>query len=89
MSMELAVHIVREALQIVLLLSAPILLASLSIGFLVSLFQAMTQIHEMMLAAIPKILAVIAVLIIFLPWMLKIIITFTSNLIINIPNYIH
>jgi len=88
MSIELAVHTIREALQIVLLLSAPILLASLSIGFLVSLFQAVTQKHEMMLTAIPKIISVIADLIIFLPWMLNIIITFTSNLIINIPNYI-
>ena len=70
------------------MLAGPVLLFGLVAGILVSMFQAVTSINEMTLVFIPKMLAVGLALLIFFPWMLQIIITFTQNIIINIPNYI-
>ena len=87
MSQQLAIDIGREMLMIVILLSAPLLGASLIMGIIVSIFQAVTQIHEMTLTFIPKIAAVTIVLIILMPWMLNIIVDFTVRLLANLPNY--
>ena len=57
-------------------------------GVLVSMFQAATQINEMTLVFVPKMLGVALALLFFFPWMMKIIISFTQNLIINLPTYI-
>jgi len=89
MTQEFVLDICRESIKITLLLSAPLLGAGLLIGLLVSIFQAVTQIQEMTLTFIPKILAVVIALIIFLPWMMRTILSFTTNLIIHIPDYIH
>jgi len=89
MTQEFVLDICRESIKITLLLSAPLLGAGLLIGLLVSIFQAVTQIQEMTLTFIPKILAVVIALIIFLPWMMRPILSFTTNLIIHIPDYIH
>ena len=89
MTQEFVLDICRESIKITLLLSAPLLGAGLLIGLLVSIFQAVTQIQEMTLTFIPKILAVVIALIIFLPWMMRTILNFTTNLIIHIPDYIH
>ena len=70
------------------MLAGPVLLFGLVAGILVSMFQAVTSINEMTLVFIPKMLAVGLALLIFFPWMLQIIITFTQNVIISIPNYI-
>ena len=70
------------------MLAGPVLLFGLVAGILVSMFQAVTSINEMTLVFIPKMLAVGLALLIFFPWMLQIIITFTQNVIINIPSYI-
>jgi flagellar biosynthetic protein FliQ len=58
------------------------------VGLTVSIFQAATQIHEASLAFVPKILAIIVCLIILLPWMLQILVTFTTGIISNIPVYV-
>jgi flagellar biosynthetic protein FliQ len=71
--------------MVTLYLGAPLLLTALLIGLLVSLFQAATQINEMTLSFIPKILGVFAVLIIAGPWLLSLIIDFTRTLFQNIP----
>ena len=89
MSTEFVTGIMLEAIKLTLLLAAPVLIFGLVAGLLVSLFQAVTQIQEMTLTFIPKILAVAISLIIFFPWMLRIITTFTQNLLTNIPMYIH
>ncbi len=63
----------------------PMLLAGLIVGLLVSMFQAATQINEMTLVFIPKMLAVGLALLIFFPWMLQLMIDFTQNVFSNIP----
>jgi len=80
MTQEMAVHVVKEALFIAFLLAGPMLAAGLVIGLLVGIFQSVTQIHEMTLTFIPKILAVAAVLILLLPWMAQALLSFTRNL---------
>jgi flagellar biosynthetic protein FliQ len=89
MSQEFVIGFALEALKITILLSAPMLTFGLVAGLLVGIFQAVTQIHEMTLTFIPKILAVVIALVIFFPWMLKLILDFTENLFINLPYYVH
>jgi len=87
MSQQLAIDIGREMLMIVVLLSAPLLGASLIMGLIISIFQAATQINEITMTFIPKIAAVTIVLIILMPWMLNIIVDFTVKLLVSLPNY--
>jgi len=75
----------KKAFETALLVSAPLLGASLVVGVLVSVFQAVTQINEMTLAFIPKILAVAVVLVIFFPWMLQLMTEFTRELYMSVP----
>ncbi len=77
-----------EAIKLAVLLAAPVLLFGLVAGVLVSMFQAATQINEMTLVFIPKMIAVAVAMLIFFPWMLQMIVAFTENLINNIPFYI-
>jgi len=88
MSPEFVTGFIFEALKVTILLAAPVLLSGLIAGLAVSIFQAATQINEMTLVFIPKMLAVGIALVVFLPWMLNIIVTFAHDLFINIPNYI-
>ena len=78
-----AVSLFKGALWMTVLLSAPMLIFGLVAGLVVSIFQAVTQIHEMTLTFIPKILAVVAGLVLFLPWMLHQMISYTTNLYLN------
>ncbi len=89
MSPEFVTGFLTEALKTAILLAAPILLCGLVVGVLVAMFQAATQINEMTLVFIPKMLAVSIALLIFFPWMLQVILNFTRNLITNMPTYIH
>ncbi len=73
----------------VLYLTMPVLLAAFVVGLIISILQAATQIQEMTLAFIPKILAVIAVLFFFGPWMLNLIISFTKEIFNLIPQIFH
>ena len=88
MSPELVIYLGKQALQTAALLAAPLLGAGLLAGIIVSIFQAVTQIHEMTLTFVPKIIAVATALVIFTPWMLNLIVDFTSSLLMNLPNYI-
>jgi len=74
-----------EGLKTAILLAAPMLLAGLIVGLLVSMFQAATQINEMTLVFIPKMLAVGLALLIFFPWMLQLMIDFTQQVFSNLP----
>jgi flagellar biosynthetic protein FliQ len=74
------IDIGREALIITLVLSGPMLIVGLLIGLLVGVFQAVTQIHEMTLTFIPKILAMVLVFLATLPWMLLKMVDYTTNL---------
>jgi flagellar biosynthetic protein FliQ len=77
-----------EAIKTAVFLSAPMLLAGLLVGLLVSIFQAATSINEMTLTFIPKMLAVAAALIFFFPWMMQTMIVFTTNLFENMIFYV-
>jgi len=88
MSVDMVMGIMGQALKVTLLISAPALLVGLAVGIAVSIFQAVTQIQEMTLVFVPKILAVMFALLVALPWMLNLLLTFTRNLISNLPMYI-
>jgi len=88
MTPEFVTGFLSEGIKIAILLAAPMLFAGLAVGLIVSIFQAATQINEMTMTFIPKILAVGLALLIFFPWMLQTMIEFVRNLFINIPNYI-
>ncbi|HDD44876.1 MAG TPA: flagellar biosynthesis protein FliQ [Candidatus Desulfofervidus auxilii] len=88
MTPEFVLGIGQETLKITLLISAPMLLAGLIAGVLVSLFQAVTQIHEMTLIFVPKILAVVVALIFFSPWMLRLMLDFTIRIFTQFPIYL-
>lgn len=80
MTQEFVIAMAKDALITAVLLSAPVLAVSLVVGLLVSLFQAVTQINEVTLTFVPKILAVFAVLAIFGPWMMNTILAYTQQL---------
>jgi flagellar biosynthetic protein FliQ len=77
-----------RALEVTLLLSAPLLIIALVVGLLVGVFQAATQINEMTLSFIPKLIAMAATLAIAGPWMLKLIVGYTRELFESIPGLI-
>ncbi|HCM61864.1 MAG TPA: flagellar biosynthetic protein FliQ [Morganella sp. (in: Bacteria)] len=74
-----------EAMKVALMLAAPLLLAALAAGLLISLLQAATQVNEMTLSFIPKILSVISVIVIAGPWMLNLLIDYMRGLLNNLP----
>ncbi len=78
----------QEALRVVLLVSAPMLGLGLAVGLMVSVFQATTSIQEQTLAFIPKIVAVFVAILIFGPWMLRIMVEYFTNVFVNLPIYI-
>lgn len=88
MENEFAVEVVNQAIKVTLMLAAPMLIGALVVGVLVSIFQAVTQINEQTLSFIPKILVIIAALVIFSPWMMETMVTFTQDLITSIPELI-
>jgi flagellar biosynthetic protein FliQ len=88
MTPETVVTVGRQALELTLTLAAPLLLTALAVGLIVGIFQAATQINEMTLSFIPKLLAMAAVLAITGPWMLRTLVEYTRNLIQNIPGMI-
>ena len=88
MENEFAIEVVNQAIKVTLMLSAPMLIGALVVGVLVSIFQAVTQINEQTLSFIPKILVIIAALVIFSPWMMETMVTYTQDLITSIPELI-
>jgi len=77
-----------ETFKIALLLSLPMLLAGLIAGLTISIFQATTQINEMTLSFVPKIILVVIVIIFTMPWMMNSMIEFTTNMINRIPTFL-
>ena len=88
MSPEQVLTLAREALLLTLMLAAPLLIASLAVGVLVGLFQAATQINEMTLSFIPKLMALAAVVVIAGPWMLQTLTEYTRRLFESIPGLV-
>ncbi len=88
MTQETIITLGQRAMELAILVSAPLLLAVLVVGVLVSLFQAATQINEMTLSFVPKLLVLVVVLLLAGPWMLELLVDFTRNLLKDIPNLI-
>ncbi|MBW1763973.1 MAG: flagellar biosynthesis protein FliQ [Deltaproteobacteria bacterium] len=88
MTPEFVVNLGSEAIKLALMLSLPLLGIGLIVGLCVAVLQATTQIQEMTLTMIPKIIAVLLVLLFASPWMLEKLSSFTSHLILNIPQMI-
>lgn len=78
-----------RALQLALMLAAPLLLTALAVGVIVGVFQAATQINEQTLSFIPKLLATAGVLVLTGPWMLRLLVEYTHRLFDSIPALIH
>ena len=88
MTPETVMTIGTKALEMTMLLAAPLLLVALAVGLLMGVFQAATQINEMTLSFIPKLLGMAAVLVIAGPWMLKMMVGYTRELFESIPRLI-
>jgi len=88
MTPEFVISFGREAFLIALLLSGPALLVGLVVGLLVAIFQAVTQIQEITLTIIPKIIAIIGVLVLLYPWLLSKAMDYFTIVFTNIPQYI-
>jgi flagellar biosynthetic protein FliQ len=88
MEVSTVIALGRSALELTLALAGPVLLFGLVAGLAVSVFQALTQINEITLTFIPKIAATAAALVLFGPWMLERLTTFTTNLFQSLPSYV-
>ena len=77
----------QDALTVILLISGPLLLTGLGVGLVVGILQTVTSIQETTLAYIPKMLAVVCVFIICLPWLSRTLVSYTAQLLISLPQY--
>lgn len=84
-----AITLLQNAVIMTMLISAPVLLVAMVVGLLISLFQAITQIQEMTLTFVPKIVAVMLTLLFLSSWMITKLVDYTHELIVSIPNIIH
>ncbi len=85
MGFDMAVSLVRQGVLQILFLSAPALLVSMAVGLVIAILQATTQIQEQTLTFVPKIAAILAILVLFGPWMLTTIVEFTRQIFAMIP----
>ncbi|MDR1051420.1 MAG: flagellar biosynthesis protein FliQ [Deltaproteobacteria bacterium] len=88
MTTEFVIDFGRRAMELILLLSLPMLLVGLAIGLLVSIFQATTQIQEMTLQFIPKIVCITLVLVVAGPWLLANLMDYTMQILENFPDWV-
>lgn len=88
MNSEMVIGIARQAIQVTLLVSLPILGIGLVVGVVISLVQAATQIQEMTLTFVPKIVSIFVGLLLLLPWIMNHLVTYTAELFGNIPNFV-
>jgi flagellar biosynthetic protein FliQ len=89
MTSDSVIDISQQAIKLVILLSAPMMVGALLVGVVISLFQALTQINEQTLSIIPKILVIFGLLIFTGPWLIETMTNYTQDLIVNIPSYIN
>ncbi|HOF39286.1 MAG TPA: flagellar biosynthesis protein FliQ [Candidatus Hydrogenedentes bacterium] len=80
MTVDTIVNLAREAMLVTLLTAAPMLLSGMLIGLLISVFQSVTQIQEITLTFVPKIVVVMVVFVVFLPWMVGVVMSFVQPL---------
>lgn len=85
MTPETVMDVGREAMYLTMLLSGPLLMAALAVGLLMGVFQAATQIQEMTLSFIPKLIALVFALLFAGPWMLRTLVEYSQRMFTNIP----
>lgn len=88
MNAEFAIELLKTMIYQALAVAAPVLIAAMVIGLAVSLFQAVTTIHEHTLTFVPKALAVVGILLLLLPWIVRSLIEFTTTVIQRIPQMV-
>jgi flagellar biosynthetic protein FliQ len=88
MTTEMVISIGREALMLTIMVAGPMLTFGLVIGLVISVFQAVTQINEMTLTFVPKIIGIALALLIFLPWMINMLTDFTRHMFELIPQLV-
>jgi flagellar biosynthetic protein FliQ len=88
MNSTAVIAMVREALELLLIISAPLLLTALAVGLVVSVFQAATQINEQTLSFIPKLLGVFVAVVVTGPWILQLLVDYTQRLFASIPGLV-
>lgn len=88
MSQESVIAIAEQGIWTVLLIAGPLLLLALVVGLIVSIFQATTQIQEQTLAFIPKIIAVLVGIVVFGPWMLSKMLSYTNEIFTNLTRFV-
>lgn len=88
MTPEMVIAFARQSIEIALLISLPMLGVGLAVGVVVSIIQAATQIQEVTLSFIPKIVSIFLALLISFPWIMDKMITYTRDVFLNIPTYV-
>jgi len=88
MTEDIVLSIGRDAIWTTVLLAAPLLLSALFVGLVVSIIQAITQINEATLTFIPKMLAIVVVMIVLAPWMTQMITSYTTELFTSLPSMV-
>ncbi|MDN3513497.1 MAG: flagellar biosynthetic protein FliQ [Candidatus Brocadia sp.] len=87
MTTEIVTNIGKDLLQITVILMAPLLVVAMVVGLIIGVFQTVTSIHEQTITFLPKIFAVMGVFLLCLPWMLRLITSYTVNLLGNLTTY--
>lgn len=85
---EFIVGFSREAMELTLVICLPMMGVGLAVGVAISIFQAATQIQDATLALVPKLVAMFVALILAFPWIMDKMITYTTNLLLNLPTYV-
>lgn len=88
MTPEFVIGFAREAIEMTLLIALPMLAVGMIVGLTVSVFQAATQLQEMTLTIVPKIIAIFLALLLAFPWIMDKMMSYTTNLFLNLPQYI-
>ena len=88
MTPETVITVGRQALEMMLVVSAPLLLIALGVGLVVSFFQAITQLNEQTLSFLPKLIAVAATLVVIGPWMITTLVDYLQRTLIGIPQMV-
>ena len=88
MSHALVTDLARNALMVALLVAAPMLLVAIAVGLIVSVFQTVTQIQEQTLSFVPKLVAVAVVFLVALPWIMQLMVRYTTELFRSLPNLV-
>lgn len=86
MNPEIASELIQDSVMVSLLVSAPIMLVAIVLGFIISLMQAVTQLQDQTISFVPKIIAMVLTGLYLLPWIISQLVDYTSELFRNIPN---